>query len=74
LPWIISTPDLVPLRPTAAAIIEAPMKSKFAIAMSIYGILALIASFLLHGEFRWGVLILLGGLAVKTWIARAAGW
>jgi len=50
------------------------MKSKFAIAMTIYGILALIAFFLLHDQFRWGVLILLGGLAVKTWIARAAGW
>jgi len=50
------------------------MKSKFAIAMTVYGILALIAFFLLHDQFRWGVLILLGGLAVKTWIARAAGW
>jgi hypothetical protein len=50
------------------------MRSKFAIVMMIYGLLALIALFVLHGQFRWAILILLGGLAVKTWIARAAGW
>jgi hypothetical protein len=50
------------------------MKTKFAAAMMIYGVLGLIALFILHGQFRWAVLILLGGLAVKTLIARAAGW
>jgi hypothetical protein len=50
------------------------MKSKFAAVMVIYGILALIAVFILKDQFRWGVLILLGGLAIKTLIARAAGW
>ena len=50
------------------------MRSKFAIVMTIYGVLALIAVAVLHGQFRWAVLILLGGLAIKTYIARAAGW
>jgi hypothetical protein len=50
------------------------MKNKFAVAMIIYGVLGLTAAFVLHGQFRWAVLILLGGLAIKTWIARAAGW
>jgi len=42
--------------------------------MVLYALLALIAIFLLHGQFRLAVLILLGGLAVKTLIARGAGW
>jgi len=50
------------------------MKSKFAVVMAVYALLALIAVAVLHGQFRLAVLILLGGLAVKTWIARAAGW
>jgi hypothetical protein len=50
------------------------MKSKFAIVMVVYSALALIAVFVLSGQIRLAVLILLGGLAVKTWIARAAGW
>jgi len=50
------------------------MKSKFAIVMTIFGVLALIAVVVLRGQFRWAVLIFLGGLAVKTLIARKAGW
>jgi hypothetical protein len=50
------------------------MPSKFIVVMIVYALLALIAIFLLHGQFRLGVLILLGGLAVKTLIARQAGW
>jgi hypothetical protein len=50
------------------------MKSKFAIVMVVYLALALIAVFVLNGQVRLAVLILLGGLAVKTLIARAAGW
>ena len=42
--------------------------------MIVYGLLGLIGVFLLHGQFRWAILILLGGLALKTLIARAAGW
>ena len=42
--------------------------------MVIYGVLALIGWFVLTGNMRLFVMILLGGLAVKTWIARSAGW
>lgn len=42
--------------------------------MSIYGVLAIAAVFLLKDQFRLAVLILLGGLAIKTVIARAARW
>ena len=50
------------------------MKSKFVIVMSIYVVLAGIAVLVLDGKVRWVVLIWLGGLAVKTWIAHAARW
>ncbi len=50
------------------------MNNRFAIVMAIYGLLAVTACFVLHGQFRLAVLILLGGLAIKTLIARAAGW
>jgi hypothetical protein len=50
------------------------MPSKFVTVMIVYALLGLVATFVLHGQFRWAVLILLGGLAVKTLIARRAGW
>jgi hypothetical protein len=50
------------------------MKPSFRAAMLTYAALALIAGFALDGKFRLVVWIFLGGLAVKTWIARAAGW
>jgi len=50
------------------------MKSKFAIVMVVYLVLALVAVFALSGQIRLAVLILMGGLAVKTLIARGAGW
>jgi hypothetical protein len=50
------------------------MKSKFAAAMIVYAVLALIGWFVLTGNIRLFVMILLGGLAVNTCIARAAGW
>jgi hypothetical protein len=50
------------------------MKPNFAIAMGSYLVFALIAGFALDGKFRLVVWIFLGGLAVKTWIARKAGW
>jgi hypothetical protein len=50
------------------------MTSKFAVVMIIYSLLALIALAVLDGKMRWVVLIWLGGLAVKTLIARRAGW
>ncbi len=39
-----------------------------------YGVFASIAGFALDGKLRLAVWILLGGLAVKTLIARAARW
>jgi hypothetical protein len=50
------------------------MKNRFALAMILYAILAIGAAFLLQGNIRLAVLILLGGLSVKTCIARAARW
>ncbi len=43
-------------------------------AMGAYALLALLAFVTLDGVFRYGVWILLGGLAVKTLIAYKAGW
>ena len=50
------------------------MPSKFVLVMIVYAVLALIGIVLLEGQFRLAILILLGGLAVKTLIARRAGW
>ena len=51
------------------------MKSKFAVVMLIYAVLALVvAFFVLDGKVRLVIFIFLGGLAVKTLIARATGW
>ncbi len=49
-----------------------PMKARFISAMACYAVLALLSAFTLDGAFRIGVWILLGGLAVKTWIAQAS--
>lgn len=43
-------------------------------AMGAYAVLALLALFTLDGLLRYGVWILLGGLAAKTLIAYKAGW
>ena len=50
------------------------MKNKFAIAMVIYGVLGVIGFFVLQGQIRLALMILLGGLVLKTLIARGAGW
>lgn len=50
------------------------MKPSFAAAMLTYAALALVATFSLDGKVRLVVWIFLGGLAVKTWIAKSAGW
>jgi len=42
--------------------------------MSVYAVLALMATFTLEGHLRLAVYILLAGLAVKTVIAYKAGW
>jgi hypothetical protein len=47
---------------------------KFVPAMIAYIVLGVVAWFWLAGTPRTAVLVLLGGLAAKTVIARAAGW
>jgi hypothetical protein len=49
-------------------------QQKFLPAIIAFAILGVIAWFWLAGTPRIAVLILLGGLAAKTVIARAAGW
>ncbi|HLJ49257.1 MAG TPA: hypothetical protein VKU01_24760 [Bryobacteraceae bacterium] len=44
------------------------MKPNFVSAMAAYAVLALLAGFTLDGPLRVAVLLLLAGLAVKTWI------
>ena len=51
-----------------------PSTRKFAIAIGIYCVLAVIGWFALSGNIRLFLIILLGAMALKTWIARAAGW
>ncbi len=50
------------------------MRPSFSAAMASYGVLALVATFALDGKMRIAVWIMLGGLAVKTLIARFAKW
>jgi hypothetical protein len=40
----------------------------------MYAVLAVLAGLTLDGKMRIAVWILMGGLAVKTWIAHRAGW
>ncbi len=49
------------------------MTRKFAAAMIVYSVLAVVAAFWIKGTPRIAVWILLGGLALKTVIARAGG-
>jgi hypothetical protein len=42
---------------------------KFYLALSCYGVIALLATLTLDGKFLWVVWIFLGGLALKTYIA-----
>ena len=44
-------------------------KRKFYIAMASYAVIALMAALTLDGKFRLVVWILMGGLALKTYIA-----
>ncbi len=50
------------------------MKPTFQAAMVSYSVLAVLAGLALDGKLRVAVWILLAGLALKTWIARKAGW
>jgi hypothetical protein len=42
--------------------------------MGAYTVLIVMAFIILHGKALYAVLILLGGLAIKTLIAAKAGW
>lgn len=59
--------NLPPIDPEASA-------RKFLPAMIAYVVLGVITWFWLAGTPRIAVLVLLGGLAAKTVIARAARW
>jgi hypothetical protein len=50
------------------------MHTRFLWAMGTYAGLALLAAVTLDGLMLDAVWILLGGLAVKTYIAKKAGW
>ena len=50
------------------------MNTRFLWALAAYAVLALLAALTLEGTLRYAVWILLGGLAVKTYIAKKAGW
>jgi hypothetical protein len=48
---------------------------KFVAAMCAYVALALLAAFTLDGGvMRDAVWVLMAGLAMKTWVAKRAGW
>jgi hypothetical protein len=50
------------------------MNTRFLWAMGAFALLALLAALTLDGLMRDAVWILLGGLAVKAYIAKKAGW
>ena len=50
------------------------MNNRFLWAMGAYAVLAVLAALTLDGLMRDAVWILMGGLAVKTFIAKKAGW
>lgn len=47
---------------------------KFWIAMAAYALIAAVAAFWIEGTLRTAIWILLAGLALKTIVARKAGW
>jgi hypothetical protein len=50
------------------------MNRRLVWAMLAYAVLAALAAVTLDGGLRYGVWILMAGLAAKTWIAYKAGW
>jgi hypothetical protein len=50
------------------------MRQRFLAALCCYAFLAVLAGLTLDGLLRSAVLVLLAGLALKTWIAHKAGW
>jgi len=45
------------------------MNRRFRAALGVYAILGILAAITLDGDFLIGTLILLGGIALKTWLA-----
>ena len=45
-----------------------PLRKRLRYALAIYLLIGAAAWFTLDGQFRWIVLILIAGLAVKSWI------
>ncbi len=51
------------------------MDKRFIAALCAYGAIALLAAFTLDGgTLRNAVWVLMAGLAVKTYVAKRAGW
>jgi hypothetical protein len=50
------------------------MRNRFLATLGAYGLFALLAWFTLDGVLRSAVWVLMGGLALKTWIAFRARW
>ena len=50
------------------------MNSRLLLAFGAYAVLALLAWFTLDGKLRSAVLVLMGGLSIKTYIAHKARW
>jgi hypothetical protein len=50
------------------------MKKRLMWAMLAYGVLATMAGFTLDGKLLYGVWLILGYFAVRTYIAYRAGW
>jgi hypothetical protein len=51
------------------------MYKRIWVAMACYAVIAILAGFTLDGGlFRNAVWVLMGGLAIKTYIAHRAGW
>ena len=44
------------------------MDRRFAAAMLVYAVLAILAGFTLSGVIRTGTWVFLGGIALKTWL------
>jgi len=46
-----------------------PLRKRLRYALAIYLLIGASAWFTLDGQFRWIVLILMAGLAIKSWVA-----
>jgi hypothetical protein len=46
------------------------MNLNFRVVLLVYAILGLLAAVTLDGEFRIGILILLGGITLKSWLVE----